>query len=511
MAVRQYIGARYVPLYVGDWDATRNYEPLSIVTDANGNSFTSLKDVPAGTQLTNRNYWIQTSSFSGAVDQLTRRVNSIENDLDGVEFITPEQFGAVGDGISDDTTALQTAINEAWNSGRPLIAKGDYRTTAPLYFSTPPNADQIKYYRGASIAIYGSIKADHAGDCLIFDGLFYRCFFKYVKAATSGRGNGIVLRKTTRANGSSVTTYNSIRFGAIHDFAVGILLDVSGNENTGIQYNQIAGELVRCENGTCVKGRSSAAGNWITQCKFSDMRLMGAVDIDFSENLSGEPSTEMIFDNVGLESGTESGVVARNFIGCHFMNIRAAENEQSGYIFDFIDSYDVHVNGHIWLPVDKVRCRFTEQPANNIVARMRKIYFECSRIDLTTNGRFLGTKAEANWNDNLFIQDYAHTEGCYTSLYNNNLDFAQMHMIPAVFNVNNMANDSGRDSKIIVPNGAETFMERIYVKTGFNSGNPFTVEYPDGENALKTITALEANSEYMLLPSPQGFIACKLA
>lgn len=85
MAVRQYIGARYVPLYVGNWDATQNYEPLTIVTDANGNSFTSLKDVPAGTALTNREYWIQTSSFSGAVDQLTRRVNAVEADVETLE------------------------------------------------------------------------------------------------------------------------------------------------------------------------------------------------------------------------------------------------------------------------------------------------------------------------------------------------------------------------------------------------------------------------------------------
>lgn len=85
MAVRQYIGARYVPKYDGDWDATKNYEPLTIVTDANGNSFTSMKDVPAGTALTDRNYWIQTSSFSGAVDTLQRRMNAAEGDISALQ------------------------------------------------------------------------------------------------------------------------------------------------------------------------------------------------------------------------------------------------------------------------------------------------------------------------------------------------------------------------------------------------------------------------------------------
>lgn len=78
MAVRQYIGARYVPLYDGTWNATKNYEPLTIVDDANGNSYTSRRDVPAGTALSDRTYWIQTSSFSGAIEQLRRDVTDLE-------------------------------------------------------------------------------------------------------------------------------------------------------------------------------------------------------------------------------------------------------------------------------------------------------------------------------------------------------------------------------------------------------------------------------------------------
>lgn len=97
MAVRQYIGARYVPLYAGEWDATKNYEPLTVVTDANGNSFTSLKDVPAGTALTDRSYWIQTSSFSAAVDSLQRRVGSLEFDVSDMDT----RIINIGDDVSD--------------------------------------------------------------------------------------------------------------------------------------------------------------------------------------------------------------------------------------------------------------------------------------------------------------------------------------------------------------------------------------------------------------------------
>lgn len=116
MAVRQYIGARYVPLYMGDWDNTRNYEPLSIVTDANGNSFTSMKDVPAGTPLNNRDYWVQTSSFSGAVDALGRRVSDAEEQIEGLH-------GDI-DRVQTEINAVEAEIEEMKSNGL-LVALGD--------------------------------------------------------------------------------------------------------------------------------------------------------------------------------------------------------------------------------------------------------------------------------------------------------------------------------------------------------------------------------------------------
>lgn len=114
MAYRQYIGARYVPLYVGNWDASRNYEPLSIVTDANGNSFTSLKDVPKGTALNNRDYWVQTSSYSGAIDVLRRDVDALQTDVSGLQTDLA--------GVESDVEVIR---KENVNSKRKYILIGD--------------------------------------------------------------------------------------------------------------------------------------------------------------------------------------------------------------------------------------------------------------------------------------------------------------------------------------------------------------------------------------------------
>lgn len=41
--------------------------------------------------------------------------------------ITPEMFGAVGDGVTDDTTACNAAVAYAASNGLPLVARGQYR------------------------------------------------------------------------------------------------------------------------------------------------------------------------------------------------------------------------------------------------------------------------------------------------------------------------------------------------------------------------------------------------
>lgn len=84
MAIKQYIGARYVPIMFGDWDSKVAYSPLTIVIYKNS-SYTSKKYVPVGIDIGDTNYWALTGNFNGQITEnatkiadLTTRIGNLE-------------------------------------------------------------------------------------------------------------------------------------------------------------------------------------------------------------------------------------------------------------------------------------------------------------------------------------------------------------------------------------------------------------------------------------------------
>ena len=78
MTVREYIGARYVPLFMGNWDDTVTYEPLSIVS-YEGNSYTSRQFVPIGISIDDEAYWAETGNYNAQIEQYRQEVQDFIN------------------------------------------------------------------------------------------------------------------------------------------------------------------------------------------------------------------------------------------------------------------------------------------------------------------------------------------------------------------------------------------------------------------------------------------------
>ena len=79
-----YVGARYIPRIMGEYNNETAYEALDIVTSG-GVGYISRQPVPAGTAVTNKEYWAMWGSGNAVVDALTQRVTTNENDISSLE------------------------------------------------------------------------------------------------------------------------------------------------------------------------------------------------------------------------------------------------------------------------------------------------------------------------------------------------------------------------------------------------------------------------------------------
>ena len=127
MGTRQYIGARYVPLFGRKdetsiaWDNTKPYEPLTIVL-YQGNSYTSRQYVPSGIDILNTEFWANTGNYNAQVEQYRTEVLSFDNRISANtanitainEKIPSESFSSentIKDYIDSEVETLNTSVS----------------------------------------------------------------------------------------------------------------------------------------------------------------------------------------------------------------------------------------------------------------------------------------------------------------------------------------------------------------------------------------------------------------
>ena len=123
MSMHTYIGARYVPRFVGTYNATQIYETLDVVDNGSGTSYIARKTVPAGTPLTDTEYWFVYGASSGAIIALQNDMIQAQNDILGLQgdvadleallvdkrmIVISDSYGLIRGGNTPWTTILQT-------------------------------------------------------------------------------------------------------------------------------------------------------------------------------------------------------------------------------------------------------------------------------------------------------------------------------------------------------------------------------------------------------------------
>ena len=123
MSVHTYIGARYVPRFLGTYDPTQQYEALDVVDNGSGTSYIAKNIVPAGTPLTDITHWAVYGAASGAIIALQNDMLQAQNDILGLQ----SDIGDLDDKIDDtrlnlgrrvyciaDSYGSQPSATESW-------------------------------------------------------------------------------------------------------------------------------------------------------------------------------------------------------------------------------------------------------------------------------------------------------------------------------------------------------------------------------------------------------------
>lgn len=110
MAVTQYIGARYVPLFAdpAEWNSTREYEPLTVVL-YQGASYTSRQAVPIGIDISNDDFWVRTADYNAQVNQYRQEVQTFDRRITANATAISNEVSARETAISDEVSARTTA------------------------------------------------------------------------------------------------------------------------------------------------------------------------------------------------------------------------------------------------------------------------------------------------------------------------------------------------------------------------------------------------------------------
>lgn len=137
-----YVGQRYVPKFYDDgteqhgatWDKTKVYEPLTIVL-WEGDSYTSRTFVPAGVEITDTQYWLQTGIFNAQLESYKEEVEAVADNIkkiktvNGVDIYYPKSGDSfnLAQGMclivdTDTTILMDFGYSECWPENNAFLS-----------------------------------------------------------------------------------------------------------------------------------------------------------------------------------------------------------------------------------------------------------------------------------------------------------------------------------------------------------------------------------------------------
>ena len=125
--VRQYVGARYVPVFANplEWSDTREYEPLTIVT-YQGNSYTSMQYVPTSISIADTAYWALTGNFNAQMEAYRAEVRAFDDRINANATAINANAAAINaNAAAINANATAIAQENTYRTTNVMLAFGD--------------------------------------------------------------------------------------------------------------------------------------------------------------------------------------------------------------------------------------------------------------------------------------------------------------------------------------------------------------------------------------------------
>lgn len=266
---------RILPAAKGTHNPEQGYEQLDIVMAPDGSEvYMARQTVPAGIELSNTEYWMVYAQMGKVFEELSEKIAQTIG-----QTVTPQMYGAVGDGKNDDGSAFEQALNSGKNV---YVPAGRYKIGRVL---TIPSG--VKMYGDSVISKYTAMveNGDKNADAfdsgkdsiLVFEGL-EECIRYGMK---------------TELSGLAISGGNSCQYGVVPDLNVitqesgcvfrdllifnctktGLVIGSLEVGSTAVGYNNYIYRVncTYCETGLWM----NSSDNTVMDCQFFRNRLYG--------------------------------------------------------------------------------------------------------------------------------------------------------------------------------------------------------------------------------------------
>ena len=301
MSLHTYIGARYVPRFLGTYDPTQQYEALDVVDNGSGTSYIARKIVPVGTPLTDTEYWFVYGASSGAIIQLQNDMIQAQNDISTAQADIADlkekvnrSFIVIGDSYALRQNSDGDTYNDLLMSWLGLTSSRYYHNEAngASFYNSTPSLTFESLLQGVSVSnakditdilvIGGANDWQHTASDILAAISSFMTYAKstYVNAQVTILPVGLTFTATgiTRLKQNVMLSYNRAqKYGAA----------CVANAQYVLQNAYLLDSDACHPNSNGVNRLSEAIYNWITT---GDLNVNYSIDIPYSSFTPSVPS-----------------------------------------------------------------------------------------------------------------------------------------------------------------------------------------------------------------------------